>query len=111
MTYELAKELKEAGFPQGFPVPNDTPSITGVWFKKDEEMFYHPTLEELIVACGEDFDELISPFAVQQEGYPSHCLWRAEATLRTAICCDGSTPEEAVARLWLALKRKDTSTA
>jgi hypothetical protein len=107
MNYELAKELKDAGFPQ-----------MGEWgyrtYKNGEvaKMNYHrsipfktdvrvPHLEELIAACGEDFDALFGRHSSIMEFDREH--WRADATNRTGISVSGSSPTEAVAKLWLAL--------
>lgn len=66
-------------------------------------MVYLPTLSELIEACGDDF--------VSMNKRPDG--WRAFAdneeftgfdTMMPVVSAVGSTPEEAVARLWLALK-------
>ena len=78
MTFELALELKKAGF----DVTKEIPSC----------------LSQLIEACGERFDSLTR----------SHLgTWRALARYGTknyrGDLCD--TPEEAVARLWLALQK------
>jgi hypothetical protein len=91
MTYELAKELKEEGFPQG-----DNYNPVHRIFEGD---VYDPTLSELIEACGESFanlrrwpDQTFSAFT-----FPNKIGVSEPYT--------GSTPEEAVARLWLALRK------
>ncbi len=97
MNYELAKQLKDAGFPvikhehHGGQVTWDT-----------------PTLSELIEACGDNFEALCL------SNYPKgNKFWQAypidEAYKGDCIkdCCGyetGDTPEEAVAKLWLALR-------
>ena len=91
MTYELAKQLKDAGFPLNMSdhlecVYNKTEFIDGIW--------YHvPTLSELIEACG-----------------TCQLNWYADAKHAQALADgnigEGSTPEEAVANLWLALNTK-----
>ena len=101
MAYELAKKLKDAGFPQH--------DRTGEWynvcyFQGCEKDACFPTLSELIETCGDDFLSL--------EKYDGG-KWEA---MRRTWCCDehgescefgyGSTPEEAVANLWLALHEK-----
>ena len=99
MTYEQAKELEEAGFPQG---------RRGTWIFPDDQLVarakdrvYAPTLEELIEACGDDFEALI-----KQAGG-----WKAVATGKSnpggTDPISGATPSEAVARLWLALNRNE----
>ncbi len=101
MTYELAKKLKDAGW-------KFRPCSQGSWnggliFKFDEysrgEMFYAPTLEELIEACGVKG----TLFRMNNVDGP----WTAE-TDRDGHWSygHGSTPTEAVARLWLALNEK-----
>jgi hypothetical protein len=92
MSYELAKELKDAGFPKlqgyadGYVMMNDA-----LW----------PTLSELIEACKLD------RFVLQV----SHGKWIAGEwpgnDLEPGGCRGkGSTPEEAVAKLWLTLHEK-----
>lgn len=106
MTYELAKELKEAGFPQV-----NAGDGTTLWYLDPHRFGYltgdpsdqyvkRVTLSELIEACGERFKSLWRH---------SGGTWTAEyGTRRIAPRrrCDGPTPEEAVARLWLALNKK-----
>ena len=99
MTYELAKELKDAGFPQTadyggdeygneFNYHRDTPQPEHVRF---------PTLSELIEACGKHAQFKLS----YKEALNKN--WRAGVYDQGAIYGDGSTPEEAVAKLWIAL--------
>ena len=102
MDYELAKELKDAGFPQ---------NGTGGWTYAPDKLVtrptdrvYVPTLEELIEACAERFAGLDR----QGKG------WRATGIMvagdlnrhETLIPLDGATHSEAVARLWLDLNEK-----
>lgn len=80
MTLELALKLREAGFPKHY----------------DEFVEYsRPTLSELIESCGH----------VSLDYFPDGNSF--------ASCCDrkgheviGKTPEEAVAKLWLALNER-----
>lgn len=92
MKYALAKELKEAGF-------NPKYDGYGYWYSSgDGEQTYRPTLSELIKACGADFYKLVKEdgswyaydLAMQNDHY-------------------GTTPEEAVGRLWLALQKERAS--
>jgi hypothetical protein len=96
MTYELATKLKDAGFPLR------KPGSERVHFEITHEIgqpsiFIYPTLSELIEACGDDFHQLLH--------ITSNDLWFAEG-FDTRQRETGSTPEEAVAKLWLALNGK-----
>jgi len=84
MNYELAKKLKDAGFP-----------VKKFGYAPDilEGDFVSPTLSELIEACGRKL-------TITDTG-PN---WRAWSHLDPESDCDGKTPEEAVANLWLKLK-------
>jgi len=87
--YELALELKNAGFPQakGF----------GEWLTEDGHIYsggaephaWAPFLSELIEACGEEFDCLM-----KQDGF-----WVVNHTNDA----HGPTPEIALSKLYLAL--------
>ena len=86
MKYELAKELKDADFP----------IAGGIYHSFDKEKYIYPTptLSELIEACGGDFDHLKNNIHE----------WKA-----VSIRLDfgrGTNPEEAVAKLYLALHKK-----
>ena len=118
MNYELAKELKNAGFPQEVKYgdwiyypdkscmfignSDDMGDTTGGYsFTLGRESTTAkpnrvkvPTLEELIEACGLDLHRI---------EYDSG-KWRAyEQSGLNNLYSEGSTPNEAVARLWLAL--------
>jgi len=130
ISYELAKELKGAGFPQKnrgsywiqhngkLTTRNDNgrehykprvwtlaPFVKGAikGLERTYDNAYAPTLSELIEACGEEFEEL---------GYLGKAeagTFRWYAVERSTDDYDrvyGSTPEEAVARLWLTLNKK-----
>lgn len=139
MTYELSKELKDAGFPQDNTHFKWLPAIGFVEEKVIEEdedgkpvvveravlsslenevqlscdyaeewrpnMYAAPNLSELIEACGDAFYGI----------YRADGLWHASAgkdappesnLFLLTFDEEGSTPEEAVARLWLALNKK-----
>ena len=103
MNYELALELKNAGFPQdarngGIFLEPDGPKLQSEY--PSEKAAYFPTLSELIVACGEEFESL-DHFI---EDYL--CEWTCYAmTKRGGLFEEGETPEEAVANLWLSLNK------
>lgn len=92
MNYELAKRLKEAGFPQkNFPVEFECVCGGNKFHPADGRCSaYLVPLEELIEACGVHFAHL-----VKNEGGWA-CNWGI---------MDFPTPTEAVAKLWLALNK------
>ena len=109
MTYELAKQLKDAGFPQrgewGYRFYPDG-TMTALSYHRSvpqESDTYAPTLSELIGACQPHFDSLICIPGIRRG---SEILqkgeWEATANLDN-ITTTGTLPEEAVAKLWLAL--------
>lgn len=111
MDYELAKELKDAGFPQtpASSLKSDGPiqTINGC---------YIPTLEELMQACGGEFCFVCPVFDERNGTTAWHALsqdmmakgprpvptdpdsWKGTPSGATAI--------EALARLWLLLNKK-----
>lgn len=103
MNYELAKELKDAGFPQGTKVISNAKKCENPNCLKGHDAFCHsaypPTLEELIEACGYKFYSLV--YAMDND-------WRcfSERDGDYVNTADGKTPTEAVARLWLALNQQ-----
>ena len=127
LTYEDCKELKDAGFPQGIDIGDKFYSLIGhprmgipiqqaentSFIKHTKEMnnlsqcVKIPTLSELIEACGKP----------NRKGNPYfrsiHQLtqkkWIAYGWLKDnedKIFAQGTTPEEAVANLWLELNKK-----
>lgn len=103
MDHALAKELKEAGFPQGDGHYMDAAGASSLYQHRNsphifERDVFVPTLDELIEACsGTSFRLFISAdgsAGVQLE----------QVSLEDVVFY--STPKEAVARLWLALNRK-----
>ncbi len=104
LSYELAKELKDAGFSQG---DGDYAAANGNWYgfepsldnpptEKYGEVAYAPTLSELIEACGTG--AWFHLYHLRSGEWETDC-----ANLSTADGVKGPTPDEAVARLWLAL--------
>jgi hypothetical protein len=100
MRYPLAKELKDAGFPQGGDGTSLGPPDKIVWRRDDR--VYRPTLAELIEGCGSGFR------SVERLADGD---WQARADRNSA---DGTVVEavgraqaidEAVAHLWLALNK------
>lgn len=108
MNYELAKELKDAGFPQQKRIVY---SRSGDFVNADiiPKDVHYPTLSELIAACGEDFATLYYSYGeVEKREWEAKSVMKSSAGEYPIIQCEGkgSTPEEAVARLWLALNKK-----
>lgn len=116
MNYELAKELKEAGYPLETWSRLDCGEYEPVLCINGGE-YRTPTLSELIEACGESFLLLRKQ---HNPDLPSEraTWWKAEskaqeqstepyagADEKQYISRKGSTPEEAVARLWLSLNK------
>jgi hypothetical protein len=110
MNYELAKQLKDAGFPQNTDNQVLHPFFCTGWDKGNKctkkDQCTVPTLSELIEACGGEFLDLST---IEGKDY----VWEACGKY---YCCDehgegrkfgeGKTPEEAVAKLWLELNKK-----
>lgn len=107
LTYQKCKELKDAGFPQG-----KSEHVWGIgqgygarlqaprWSENAGELMHpidSPTLSELIEECEEvAFDGFQ---ALTTDGYG----WDAKSNLGKKG--SGSTPEEALVKLWLALRK------
>lgn len=94
MTYELAKELKDAGFRLDY---------------SDQEWHTYrptfPTLSELIEACGDRFGAMdVIRFAGQPTIYVAGEYITRDGDIDSPRG-EGQTPSEAVARLWLAIHK------
>ncbi len=117
--YELAKKLKDAGFPIEWKNPRNTvhhtKTVVGISVGTDNISV--PTLSELIEACGDGIFELLR----QSEWHRNETGFIWIATLadvskmthlsfsqvgNSMVKSGGSTPEEAVANLWLELNKK-----
>lgn len=86
--YDLAKQLGDAGYDF-----SDSPTM----YSDDVGC---PTLAQLISACGTPFRELKQHLTAKKK-------WSASsARQRGGRQAFGTTPDEAVARLWLALHKK-----
>lgn len=116
INYELAKKLKDAGFPQGLEhqfVKSKNDTEWYIWNRTDISEFETPntivsgiscpTLSELIEACGEEFLSLDSP---RVDGIGEWCAVGTLGENQLYREANGQTPEEAVANLWLALNKK-----
>lgn len=105
ISYDLAKQLKENGFP-GISLCRENCEPRGLDVGNCYNCHY-PTLSELIEACG---DNLISLRRVLKEGWnePQSFQWywfASDDPAREEKFC-GTTSDEAVANLWLAINQK-----
>lgn len=110
MNYTLAKRLKDAGFPQ-----KSWTDGMGEGDRWDDKMLHHayaPTLSELIDEC--KFPPDIFPHEIHLSKFPygvggyKYQAYVCCQDIKTDIC---DSPEEAVAKLWLALNTVDNSIA
>jgi len=108
MNFQLAKQLKDAGFPQshyhGYEMLYGPKySSTGMpVIESEKHQAMAPKLEELINMCGKKFGNLALHVGKQ---------WIAEPAYEISMDVPegaGTTPEDAVARLWLNLKSSKT---
>jgi hypothetical protein len=103
ITYELVKQLKEAGFVQrgnGWGLFEGGGVINCNFIGDGTNAIYVPTLSELIEACGDE--TVVVKYWTSQIGGGMRVA-NAECN---GTCEVGSTPEEAVAKLWIALNKK-----
>ena len=104
ITYELAKQLKDAGFPQDNTYDERTTFIDEYAERFGDELNEEynpckiPTLSELIEACGDNFGALFLSLEWRSCGSKDNVIEPFEGF--------GSSPEEAVAKLWLELNNK-----
>jgi hypothetical protein len=110
ISYELALELQEAGWPQDVgmrPVSSEKLNTYSELLEAEKEPVF-PTLSQLIEACGDRFHSLGLRLPKGNKPVPKwHVASQTPASFTHEAMAD--TPEEAVARLWLALNKKDNS--
>jgi hypothetical protein len=100
ITYELARQLRDAGFPLKVTDFGPNEKVKLAYFLDGIDAgagYLPPNLSELIEACGEGFGSLELDLNPKE--------WIAHPR-ETNDVFSGSTPEEAVARLWLLLNQK-----
>lgn len=113
MDYKLLKELKDAGFPfvaidqvvANSPEGRDLVyQDKAFYFDRGVALYKFPTLSELIEACGKN------PITLKRIGVVDN-QWRAECydPPKKWLFEDAETPEEAVANLFIALKKNGKS--
>lgn len=94
MEYKLARQLKDAGWPQ---TRGDIGEENSAPFR-NKDIVTVPTLSELIEACGTEYFKM---------GSGKGGEWYASKGYEHEVVGKGSTPEQAVAKLYLALHPKD----
>lgn len=106
ITYELAKKLKDAGFPQ-------EPYRDGKGFSHKQvsleggDLVKIPYLEDLIDACGDKLGrvEHVMMRGVEETWISYSSKVENKLDIAAYIVQQGSTPSEAIANLWLALNK------
>lgn len=98
-TYELAKQLKDAGFPLKKWTGSEG---SGPDFEIDGVAYHEPSLSELVEACG-NISFRLERF-IREDG-EERGSWLVECR-EIDWFAYFSTPEEAVAKLWLELNKK-----
>ncbi len=92
MNYQLAKQLKDAGFPQGVK-EDHRPELVKKLIEND---VFLPSLEDLVDACGPSDNYTVTLN-----------MWGDFTTaIKGKHLESGDTPIEAVAKLWLKLNQK-----
>ena len=91
MNYQLAERLRDEGFPQSGGGRHIGAPTAFVWRARD--LVYVPTLEELILACGDQFGAMAR---LEDESFEATAP--ADRLRQT-----GKSPTDAFARLWLAI--------
>ena len=139
LSYELCKQLRDAGFPQTTNLAfvkspharDDFRTVQSIAVNEDNdgranllsagyEVVSLPSLEELIDACGEEClvvkQYLMGDWCASNEYEPhpfheqcSECDNTKIAEPRDWKRCEGKTPIEAVAKLYLQLNKKKDS--
>jgi hypothetical protein len=115
MSYELAKQLWDAGYP--FKRRGDAVQFmcactkdvcegpSGREFRFEGNLYPDPTLSELIEACGDRFGLLETMHPYRKTSIVAWDAWSYEVgdDITPDYKTEGSIPEEAIAKLWLAL--------
>jgi len=104
MNNELARELIEAGFPFKALDANSGNVDIFVYPTDGIHNWVYPTLSEFIEACGKEFEVLTRCVSYGEKGVDNYSTlhWRCHGF--TQGFTTGEIPEEAVAKLYLALK-------
>jgi hypothetical protein len=105
MIYDVAKRLKEEGFPQGGSGSWIGPPSNLVWLSG--QRVYVPTFEELLAACGDVVQALTHERSQAGDEWVASSF---DATGSGVKCARAPNPIEAVARLWLAVHANSRAT-
>lgn len=105
MHYELAKELKDAGFP--FVIHHPNMGMDNVVSFGDLEDWKVPTLSELVEACGNNIVLHNLSGGKWQAGIGEEwSTYNGGIDSPLEPMAEGDTPEEAVTKLWLSIQHK-----
>ena len=103
MDYSLAKELKDAGFPQNGKSCDTHSDINDSTLV---ERVVYPTLSELIEACPKQMGTATFVLGSANQGQAwVACYFDIRTNRGAKLNATGKTADEAAARLWLALHR------
>lgn len=106
ISYELAKKLKETGFPQKGRILINKNNEVFDWMELKIGIIC-PTLSELIEACGIEFASLNYLSAPRWLAFRKSSILAGRNVPALGMeGFEGQSPEEAVANLWLALNKK-----
>jgi hypothetical protein len=95
ISFQLARQLKDAGFPQS--------ELARAQRKAGYDYVCMPALATLIETCAEGFG------ALRREAYVWVACEYISERGRWGNAHEGESPEDAVARLWLSLNRKEAT--
>jgi hypothetical protein len=111
MDYDLAQELRDAGFPQHGSGKLIGPADSLVWRHADR--VYMPTLEEILGSLGHHFYSLeqIGPHKWRAQSFATKDMHHDDRTRLIGHKVDAILPDIALARLWLALHATGAATA
>lgn len=110
LTYPTCQKLKDAGFPYSEQWEIEDDKCGGVCFRQGR----YPDLGELIDACGNEFKALVKHdplddsmlvFRITHGDFSAEMYDRDRSMFKNTMF-GGSSPEEAVAALYLAINNK-----
>ena len=105
MNFELLKQLKDAGYGYlSFKTERTKKFPNKPYNFEGQDTVYTPTLSELIVACGDKFNNLHF-FHYERKNLDNKWICNFNDEFNADGDSEGTTPEEAVARLWLKLNK------